>query len=50
MNRLTWHGHATFSLQTSSGHRLLFDPWLDENPTSDIKASQIDQLDWNRWR
>jgi L-ascorbate metabolism protein UlaG (beta-lactamase superfamily) len=46
MNRLTWHGHATFSLQTSSGHRLLFDPWLDDNPMSDIKSSQVTHLDF----
>src|SRR5688572_21627189 len=46
MNRLTWHGHATFSLQTSSGHRLLLDPWLDDNPLSDIKSRDVTTLDF----
>jgi L-ascorbate metabolism protein UlaG (beta-lactamase superfamily) len=46
MNRLTWHGHATFSLTTSTGHHLMFDPWLDDNPLSDLKADQVTQLDF----
>src|SRR5262245_8475888 len=46
MNRLTFHGHATFSRQTSSGHQLLFDPWLDGNPQADIKSSDITKLDY----
>ncbi len=46
MNRLTWHGHSCFSLETASGHRLLLDPWLDENPQADIKTEQVDKLDF----
>lgn len=46
MARLTWHGHATFSLLTDSGHRLLFDPYLDENPAADISAADITDLDF----
>jgi L-ascorbate metabolism protein UlaG (beta-lactamase superfamily) len=29
---ITWLGHATFLLQTPGNVRLLFDPWLQENP------------------
>lgn len=46
MARLTWHGHATFALVTDGGERILFDPFLDDNPKSDIKAADIDRLDY----
>jgi L-ascorbate metabolism protein UlaG (beta-lactamase superfamily) len=46
MARLTWHGHATFTLETDSGHRILFDPFLDQNPRSDIRAADIERLDY----
>ncbi|MGH7466547.1 MAG: metal-dependent hydrolase [Longimicrobiales bacterium] len=46
MNRLTWHGHSCFTLQTASGYRLMFDPWLNENPAADIKTDDVDKLDF----
>jgi len=30
---ITWLGHSTFLVRTPGGKRLLFDPWLRENPT-----------------
>ena len=30
--RITWFGHSTFLVHTPGGKRLLFDPWLSENP------------------
>jgi L-ascorbate metabolism protein UlaG (beta-lactamase superfamily) len=30
---ITWLGHSTFLLRTPGGKRLLFDPWLRENPS-----------------
>lgn len=38
--RLTYFGHSTFLLETSS-HRLLFDPFLEQNPVSRTKAKDI---------
>jgi L-ascorbate metabolism protein UlaG (beta-lactamase superfamily) len=32
-NRLTWLGHATFQVTTPSGKVILFDPWLENNPS-----------------
>jgi L-ascorbate metabolism protein UlaG (beta-lactamase superfamily) len=29
---ITWLGHSTFILRTPGGKRLLFDPWLKNNP------------------
>jgi len=46
MATLTWHGHSCFSLETDEGTRILFDPWLDENPKSDIKSDDIERLDY----
>lgn len=46
MNRLTFHGHAAFELVTSKGTRLMFDPWLDQNPKADIKTADVSNLDY----
>jgi L-ascorbate metabolism protein UlaG (beta-lactamase superfamily) len=46
MATLTWHGHSCFLLETDEGTRILFDPWLDENPMADIKAADINRLDY----
>ena len=46
MARLTWHGHSCFSLETDEGARILFDPWLDDNPKADIKADDVERLDY----
>jgi L-ascorbate metabolism protein UlaG (beta-lactamase superfamily) len=29
---ITWLGHSTFIVRTPGGKRILFDPWLTENP------------------
>jgi L-ascorbate metabolism protein UlaG (beta-lactamase superfamily) len=46
MSRLTWHGHSCFTLETGDGTRIMFDPWLDENPTADIKTDAVGKLDY----
>jgi L-ascorbate metabolism protein UlaG (beta-lactamase superfamily) len=43
---LTWHGHSTFTLETDQGHRIMFDPFLDENPKSDIRVEDVEKLDF----
>jgi L-ascorbate metabolism protein UlaG (beta-lactamase superfamily) len=30
---ITWMGHSTFLIRTPGGKRLLFDPWLRDNPS-----------------
>ena len=30
---ITWLGHSTFLLRTPGGRRLIFDPWLVDNPS-----------------
>jgi L-ascorbate metabolism protein UlaG (beta-lactamase superfamily) len=46
MSRLTWHGHSCFTLETGDGTRIMFDPWLDENPAADIKTDAVGKLDY----
>jgi len=46
MARLTWHGHACFTLVTDDGARLMFDPWLDDNPVADIGTDDVQDLDY----
>lgn len=46
MAKLTWHGHSCFLLETDEGARVLFDPFLDENPVADIEAADVEALDY----
>lgn len=43
---LTWHGHSCFTLETGDGTRVMFDPWLDENPASSLKVKDVEKLDY----
>jgi L-ascorbate metabolism protein UlaG (beta-lactamase superfamily) len=46
MARLVWHGHSTFTLEADGGQRIMFDPFLDDNPGSDISVADVRQLDY----
>jgi L-ascorbate metabolism protein UlaG (beta-lactamase superfamily) len=46
MSRLTWHGHSCFTLETGDGTRIMFDPWLDQNPAADIGTDSVERLDY----
>ena len=46
MARLTWHGHATFTLETDAGKRVMFDPFLADNPVADIGPDDVERLDY----
>lgn len=37
---ILYHGHSTFEIH-SGDHRLIVDPFLDQNPLSDIKAGAV---------
>ena len=39
MATLTWYGHATWLLDTGK-HKVLVDPYFDDNPASPIKADK----------
>ena len=44
MATLTYHGHSCWEVQTGS-HRILWDPFLTDNPTADVGADAFEQLD-----
>jgi L-ascorbate metabolism protein UlaG (beta-lactamase superfamily) len=46
MATLTWHGHSCVSLECDDGTKILFDPWLDENPAAEIRSTDIQELDY----
>lgn len=46
MATLTWHGHSCFTLETGDGTRIMIDPWLNENPKSDIEVGDVESLDY----
>ena len=39
--KLTWLGHSCFSL-VASGHRLIVDPFLDQNDAAPVKAAAVE--------
>lgn len=42
MAKLTYHGHATCSLQTDDGTRLVIDPFFADNPATDLTADDVE--------
>ncbi|MBX5328311.1 MAG: metal-dependent hydrolase [Candidatus Bathyarchaeota archaeon] len=44
MAKVTWFGHAAFKIEIAN-KIVLVDPWLDGNPTSPVKASEITKAD-----
>ena len=42
MAKLTWHGHATCSLETDDGTHLFIDPFFGENPACDVSVEDVE--------
>lgn len=42
--RIIFHGHACFEIHSDDG-KVIIDPFLNDNPMADIKASEIKELD-----
>ena len=42
MATLTYHGHATCTLVTDDGTRLVIDPFFDDNPATELSADRVD--------
>jgi len=43
--RITWFGHSTFLVRTPGGTRVLFDPWLVENPACPASMKKPPSVD-----
>ncbi len=46
MASLTWHGHATYTLELAGGTRILIDPWFEGNPMADRALDSVEKVDW----
>ena len=44
MIKITWFGHAAFKIEIAN-KTVLIDPWLDGNPVSPVKTSEITKAD-----
>lgn len=42
MATLTWHGHATCSIETDDGTRLVIDPFFGDNPATDLTVDEVE--------
>ena len=42
---ITWLGHSTFILRTPGGKRIIFDPWVDTNPSCPADAKKVGPID-----
>jgi len=42
MAKLIFHGHATFSIETDDGTKLVIDPFFDENPSFEGSVDDIE--------
>lgn len=42
MARLTYHGHATCTVVTDDGTRLVIDPYFDDNPSSRVSVAEVE--------
>lgn len=39
--KYSWHGHSVVQLETISGHRIIIDPFIRDNPATDLKIENI---------
>jgi L-ascorbate metabolism protein UlaG (beta-lactamase superfamily) len=42
MAKVTFHGHATCSLETDDGTHLVIDPFFGDNPVCDVSVDEVD--------
>ncbi len=40
--KLRYFSHSSFQITTDDGKRIIIDPFLDDNPTSPVKSSEVD--------
>ncbi len=43
--KLSWLGHGSFKIETSTGKIIYLDPWIDENPACSLKLHEISRAD-----
>jgi L-ascorbate metabolism protein UlaG (beta-lactamase superfamily) len=43
--KVTWLGHATFSIDTPGGKKVMIDPWVSSNPVTPANKKSFDRID-----
>jgi L-ascorbate metabolism protein UlaG (beta-lactamase superfamily) len=43
--KVTWLGHATFSIETPGGKKVIIDPWVTGNPVTPADKRSFDRID-----
>lgn len=46
MAKVTWHGHATCTLETEEGARVVIDPFFGDNPACDLGVDDVGDVDY----
>lgn len=46
MAKVTWHGHATCTLETDGGVRVVIDPYFDDNPACSIGVDEVGDVEY----
>ena len=46
MAKVTWHGHATCTLETDGGARVVIDPFFGDNPACEIGVDEVGEVDY----
>lgn len=46
MPEITWHGHATCTLVTDDGTKVVIDPFFDDNPSCEHSVEDIGDVDF----
>jgi L-ascorbate metabolism protein UlaG (beta-lactamase superfamily) len=46
MARVTWHGHATCTLETDDGTRVVIDPYFGDNPSFAGTVDDVERADY----
>lgn len=44
--KLRYFSHSAFQITSDDGKVLLFDPFLDDNPTSPVKSDELEKVDY----
>ncbi|HSR42177.1 MAG TPA: metal-dependent hydrolase [Longimicrobiales bacterium] len=46
MAKVTWHGHATCTLETDGGTRAVIDPFFGDNPACSVGVDEVGDVDY----
>jgi L-ascorbate metabolism protein UlaG (beta-lactamase superfamily) len=45
VTKIRFFGVAAYEIVTNAGHRILLDPYVDDNPGSPVKSHELERVD-----